>query len=166
MLPVDLALLAIGAYGIYVSTDWLVNWTSEHPHRLHQREIILAGSAAGWTCCRTRCWHFITLARAAGNGVCVAGRRRARLHPVLHRHLCAVSTLIMPAYFQISMMILIGTTLLHFIVRGVIRPVAALRGLDSRRGLRGFSLERIAGIILWQRTSVRSNVNSETIPAD
>ena len=25
-LPFDLALLAIGAYGIYVSTDWLVNW--------------------------------------------------------------------------------------------------------------------------------------------
>jgi cation:H+ antiporter len=27
-LPVDLALLAIGAYGIYVSTDWLVAWIS------------------------------------------------------------------------------------------------------------------------------------------
>jgi cation:H+ antiporter len=27
-LPVDLALLAIGAYGIYVSTDWLVEWLS------------------------------------------------------------------------------------------------------------------------------------------
>lgn len=26
MLPVDLALLAVGAYGIYVSTGWLVNW--------------------------------------------------------------------------------------------------------------------------------------------
>ena len=28
MLPVDLALLAVGAYGIYVSTDWLVAWVS------------------------------------------------------------------------------------------------------------------------------------------
>lgn len=28
MLPIDLALLALGAYGIYVSTDWLVNWIS------------------------------------------------------------------------------------------------------------------------------------------
>jgi cation:H+ antiporter len=27
-LPFDLALLGIGAYGIYVSTDWLVNWIS------------------------------------------------------------------------------------------------------------------------------------------
>ena len=29
MLPVDLALLAIGAYGIYLSTDWLVDWVSK-----------------------------------------------------------------------------------------------------------------------------------------
>jgi cation:H+ antiporter len=28
MLPVDLALLAVGAYGIYLSTDWLVDWLS------------------------------------------------------------------------------------------------------------------------------------------
>jgi len=28
MLPVNLALLALGAYGIYVSTDWLVDWIS------------------------------------------------------------------------------------------------------------------------------------------
>lgn len=28
MLPVDLCLLAAGAYAIYISTDWLVNWVS------------------------------------------------------------------------------------------------------------------------------------------
>jgi cation:H+ antiporter len=28
MLPVNLALLGVGAYGLYVSTDWLVNWAS------------------------------------------------------------------------------------------------------------------------------------------
>lgn len=28
MLPIDLALLAVGAYAIYVSTDWLVDWLS------------------------------------------------------------------------------------------------------------------------------------------
>ncbi len=29
MLPLDLALLGVGAYGIYVSTDWLVDWVSK-----------------------------------------------------------------------------------------------------------------------------------------
>ena len=28
-LPFDLALLAVCAYGIYLSTDWLVNWISQ-----------------------------------------------------------------------------------------------------------------------------------------
>jgi cation:H+ antiporter len=28
-LPMDLALLALGAYGLYLSTDWLVDWTSK-----------------------------------------------------------------------------------------------------------------------------------------
>jgi cation:H+ antiporter len=28
MLPVDLALLGVGAYGIYISTDWLVDWVN------------------------------------------------------------------------------------------------------------------------------------------
>jgi cation:H+ antiporter len=28
MLPLDLALLAVGAYGLYLSTDWLVDWVS------------------------------------------------------------------------------------------------------------------------------------------
>jgi len=27
MLPVNLALLAVGAYGIYISTNWLVKWS-------------------------------------------------------------------------------------------------------------------------------------------
>jgi cation:H+ antiporter len=30
-LPFDLALLVVGAYGIYISTDWLVNWLSHIP---------------------------------------------------------------------------------------------------------------------------------------
>ncbi|MDD5141503.1 MAG: sodium:calcium symporter [Verrucomicrobiales bacterium] len=30
-LPLDLALLGVGAYGIYVSTDWLVGWISNIP---------------------------------------------------------------------------------------------------------------------------------------
>jgi cation:H+ antiporter len=29
MLPIDLALLGLGAYGIYLSTDWLVDWVSK-----------------------------------------------------------------------------------------------------------------------------------------
>jgi len=42
MLPVDLALLGLGAYGIYLSTDWLVDWVSKS-----QTGFISAGHL-GW----------------------------------------------------------------------------------------------------------------------
>ena len=47
MLPLDLALLGVGAYGIYLSIDWLVDWLSQHSRGLRQRQDTWAGSAAG-----------------------------------------------------------------------------------------------------------------------
>lgn len=46
MLAVDLALLALGAYGIYVSTDWLVDWIS----KIHSGFISVKylGWLSGW----------------------------------------------------------------------------------------------------------------------
>jgi cation:H+ antiporter len=47
MLPIDLALLAIGAYAIYISTDWLVHWVSN----VHTGGFINAdhlGWLSGW----------------------------------------------------------------------------------------------------------------------
>jgi cation:H+ antiporter len=46
MLPVDLALLGVGAYGIYVSTDWLVTWTSRIPTGFISAQYI--GWLSGW----------------------------------------------------------------------------------------------------------------------
>ncbi len=46
MLPVDLALLAVGAYAIYVSTDWLVTWISNiHTGFISAKYI---GWLSGW----------------------------------------------------------------------------------------------------------------------
>jgi len=45
-LPLDLALLAVGAYGIYLSTDWLVNWISQiHTGIISSRYL---GWLSGW----------------------------------------------------------------------------------------------------------------------
>jgi cation:H+ antiporter len=46
MLPLDLGLLAVGAYGIYVSTDWLVDWIS----KIHSGFISVKymGWLSGW----------------------------------------------------------------------------------------------------------------------
>ncbi len=45
-LPIDLALLAVGAYGIYVSTDWLVAWISNIPTGFISVKYI--GWLSGW----------------------------------------------------------------------------------------------------------------------
>lgn len=42
MLPVDLTLLALGAYAIYVGTDWLVNWIS------HIQTGFISAKHLGW----------------------------------------------------------------------------------------------------------------------
>lgn len=45
-LPIDLALLGIGAYGIYLSTDWLVDWVSKiHTGWISARYL---GWLSGW----------------------------------------------------------------------------------------------------------------------
>lgn len=46
MLPVDLALLVVGAYGIYVSTDWLVAWVSQFHTGFIQEKYV--GWLSGW----------------------------------------------------------------------------------------------------------------------
>ena len=46
MLPFDMAVLAIGAYGIYLSTDWLVDWlTSIHTGFISAQHL---GWLSGW----------------------------------------------------------------------------------------------------------------------
>ena len=42
MLPVDLAVLAIGAYALYLSTDWLVDWLS------HIHSGFISAQHMGW----------------------------------------------------------------------------------------------------------------------
>jgi cation:H+ antiporter len=45
-LPLDLALLGIGAYGIYISTDWLVHWVSNIPTGFISAKYL--GWLSGW----------------------------------------------------------------------------------------------------------------------
>ncbi|MEO6999328.1 MAG: hypothetical protein ABI112_14705 [Terracoccus sp.] len=45
-LPLDLALLGVGAYGIYLSTDWLVNWVSNIHTGFISKQYL--GWLSGW----------------------------------------------------------------------------------------------------------------------
>lgn len=115
MLPLDLALLAIGAYAIYVSTDCLVYWTQNSVHHGFIKNHF--GWVSGW----------ITVLPNALLAAYYAWRRQPETVYASQVGDCHVSiplcigvyalyhTLAVPAFFQMGMMILIGTTLLHFI---------------------------------------------------
>ena len=85
-LPFDLALLAIGAYGIYVSTDWLVGWISQiHTGFISAKH--LGGQRLDHGAAQRHPRVLLRLARTAGNRLCLANWRCTCFHPTLHRHL-------------------------------------------------------------------------------
>ena len=87
MLPFDLAVLAIGAYAIYLSTDWLVDWLSHiHNGFISAKHL---GWLSGWLMVLPNglLALLLRLAREPRGGLYLPGRRRAYQHPPLHRHL-------------------------------------------------------------------------------
>jgi cation:H+ antiporter len=114
MLPFDLALLVIGAYGIYISTDWLVNWL-----QMRQTGFISAkylGWLSGW---------LMVLPNAMlafyygwrGQPETVYASQVGDSHvsiPLCIGVYALYHTMAMPPFFHAAMLILIGATLLHF----------------------------------------------------
>lgn len=114
MLPVDLALLAVGSYGIYVSTGWLVSWISQfHTGFISDKHL---GWLSGWL-------------MVLPNALLAAYYGWRKQPEVVYTSqvgdahvsipLClGVFTLYhpmeMPAFFHTGMQILLGSTLIHF----------------------------------------------------
>ena len=114
MLPVDLALLAVGAYAIYVSTGWLVAWISQFQTGFISAKYL--GWLSGWL-------------MVLPNALLAAYYGWYKQPEVVYTSqvgdahvsipLClGVYTLYrpmdMPAFFHTGMLILLGSTLIHF----------------------------------------------------
>jgi cation:H+ antiporter len=113
-LPLDLALLAVGAYGIYVSTNWLVDWTS------HIHTGFISAKYLGW-------WSgwLMVLPNAVlafyyswrGQPETVYASQVGDSHvsiPLCIGIYALYHTMTVPAFFHIGMFILLGATLVHF----------------------------------------------------
>jgi cation:H+ antiporter len=113
-LPFDLALLAIGAYGIYISTDWLVNWLS-HIHTGFVSAKYL-GWLSGWLMVLPNALlAFYYSWRKQPETVYASQVGDAHVSIPLCLGIYALyHTMIMPKFFQAGMFILLGATLLHF----------------------------------------------------
>ena len=140
-LPFDLALLAIGAYGIYVSTDWLVAWISN----IHTGFISVKylGWLSGWLMVLPNAVLAIyygwcrqpetVYASQVGDATCQ--------YPLCLGIYALYHTMAMPAYFQMAMFLLLGATLVHFFF------VAVLGRLPR---FAGWALVAAYGYFLWK----------------
>jgi cation:H+ antiporter len=112
-LPFDLALLGVCAYGIYVSTGWLVNWISGIPTGFISVKNL--GWLSGW---------LMVLPNAVlalyygwrGQPETVYASQVGDSHisiPLCLGIYALYHTMVVPPFFQIGMLILLGATLVH-----------------------------------------------------
>ena len=114
-LPLDLALLGVGAYGIYVSTDWLVNWVSGiHTGFVSAKHL---GWLSGWLMVLPNAvlafyygWNKQpeTVYTSQIGDAHVSIPLCVGIYALYH-------TMVLPKYFEIGMFILLGATLLHLV---------------------------------------------------
>jgi cation:H+ antiporter len=129
MLPVDIALLAVGAYGIYVSTGWLVAWISHFHTGFVQVKYL--GWLSGWLMVLPNAvlalyygWRkqpevvYTSQVGDAHVSIPLCLGIYALYHPMA-----------MPVFFHTGMLILLGATLIHFFFVAVFGRLPLVAGL-------------------------------------
>ncbi|PWU17487.1 MAG: sodium:calcium symporter [Verrucomicrobia bacterium] len=115
MLPVNLALLAVGAYAIYVSTEWLVDWVSQsHTGFLSARYL---GWLSGWLMALPNGLLAFYYARR-GNPEVVYASQVGDGHisiPLSLGIYALYQPMPLPGFFQTAVIILIGAATIHFL---------------------------------------------------
>jgi cation:H+ antiporter len=115
MLPVNLALLALGAYAIYVSTDWLVDWVSRiHTGFISSRNL---GWLSGWLMVLPNgLLAFYYAWRGRPEVVYSSQVGDGHISIPLCVGICALYRPIeIPPFLQTGVIILIGAAALHFL---------------------------------------------------
>lgn len=116
MLPVDLALLAVGALGIYLSTDWLVGWISHlHTGFISAKHL---GWLSGWLMVLPNALlAFYYAWRKQPEVVYTSQVGDAHISIPLCVGIYALyHKMVLPPFFQTGMFLLLGATLLHIVL--------------------------------------------------
>ncbi len=141
MLPVDLALLAAGAYGIYLSTDWLVAWVS------HSHTGFISAKHLGWLSGWLMVLPNAVLALYYGwrkKPEVVYASQVGDAHvsiPLCLGIYALYHTMILPPFFHTGMLILLGSTLVH---------IFFVTGFGRLPRLAGVALVAAYGWFLWK----------------
>jgi cation:H+ antiporter len=112
-LPLDLALLAAGAYAIFVSTDWLVNWLQlRHSGFISAKHL---GWLSGWLMVLPNATLAVYYSWR-GQPETVYASQVGDAHvsiPLCIGIYALYHTMVVPAFFHTGMFILLGATLAH-----------------------------------------------------
>jgi cation:H+ antiporter len=113
-LPIDLALLLVGAYAIYISTDWLVNWLSHiHTGFVSAKHL---GWLSGWLMVLPNAILALYYSWR-GQPETVYASQVGDAHvsiPLCLGVYAMYHPMFMPPFFHAAMFILLGATLVHF----------------------------------------------------
>jgi cation:H+ antiporter len=113
-LAVDLALLAISAYAVYVSTDWLVTWLSSRSGFISARNVgllsgwlnVLPNAMLAFYYAWTRRPEVVYTSQVGDGHICI---------PLCIGVFALFKTIDVPAFFTMGVIILVGATLAHFL---------------------------------------------------
>ena len=128
MLPLDLALLAVGAYGLYLSTDWLVSWVSNiHTGFISAKYL---GWLSGWLMVLPNALLALYYAWR-GNPEVVYTSQVGDGHvsiPLSIGIYLLYRTIKVPAFFHAGIWILLAAAALHFVLIAVFGRLPRLVG--------------------------------------
>jgi cation:H+ antiporter len=127
-LPFDLVLLGVGAYGIYVSIDWLVNWVSHIPTGFISVKYL--GWLSGWLMVLPNGVLAVYYAWR-GQPETVYASQVGDAHvsiPLCIGIYVLYHTMVMPPFFHVGMLILLGATLVHFLCVALIGQLPRFAG--------------------------------------
>ena len=129
MLPVDLALLAIGAYGIYVSTGWLVAWIAHFHTGFVQVKYL--GWLSGWLMVLPNAvlaFYYGWQKQPEVVYTSQVGDAHVSI-PLCLGIFALYQPMPMPPFFHTGMLILLGSTLVHFFFVAVFGRLPRLLGV-------------------------------------
>ena len=141
MLPVDVALLAVGAYAIYVSTGWLVAWVSHFQNGFVSAKYL--GWLSGWLMVLPNAvlaFYYGWFKRPEVVYTSQVGDAHVSI-PLCLGVYALYRPMTMPAFFHIGMEILLAATAVHIFF------VAILGRLPR---FVGFALVAAYGYFLWK----------------
>ena len=130
MFPVDMALLAVGAYGIYVSTGWLINWLAHLPNHGFI-SIDHLGWLSGWLMVLPNAVLALYYGMRRQPEVVYASQvGDAHISIPLCVGIYALyHTMAMPAFFETGIYILLAATFLHLFCVSIFGRLSRLAGV-------------------------------------